>query len=70
MYRIIINPTTGGWLIQVRVWGFWRTVNSQAGAEYDTYKEAVAEADRIGIPEIYRNVLSCPVFNLLNGGAQ
>lgn len=69
MYRIIINTKTGCWRIQIRIWGIWRTVNSQAGKEYDTYEEAQQAVCRAGIPYVYRDIRTCPTFNIWHGSA-
>lgn len=52
MYRIVINPKTGNWEVQLlRFFLFWCKI---AQMEYQLLDTAVAEVSRIGIDRIYK----------------
>lgn len=67
MYRIVIDPDTASWIIQVqRFFLFWR----QIGAEtYPTYAAAKRQVETLGLDRVYRDYHQSFLHNVASGKA-
>ena len=53
MYRIVIDPNTASWIIQVQVFPFfWRQVGAES---YPTYTGARRKVEELGLDRVYRD---------------
>lgn len=53
MYRIVINPSDGKWIIQLQVYGFfWKQIGEES---YVCFMQAREAADELGLDHVYRN---------------
>jgi hypothetical protein len=60
MYRIILKPSTGQWVIQLKPCFFWHTVTTPE--PFATYAEAEDYLLASGIHVVYRNWHQRPRF--------
>ena len=53
MYRIVISPTTGTWVIQLQVFGFfWKQIGTE---EFPCYSAAREACDELGLDNVYED---------------
>lgn len=72
MYRIVFDPRSAAWIIQLQEWGFiWRTIQAaeklRMFAEYD---QAAAYVLQVGLDKVYRNYADSTVHVMMQGGYQ
>ena len=65
MYRIVIEPSSGTWIIQLQVFGiFWK----QIGAElFSCYAQAREAADELGLDHVYRDYAKSYTHQVMRG---
>lgn len=65
MYRIVINPADGTWVLQLQIFGlFWKQIGTEA---FSTYTEARATADKLGLDNVYRDYACSYAHQVLRG---
>lgn len=65
LYKIVINPTTGKWVLQLQVFGFfWQQIGKET---FDCYAAAREAADELGLDKVYRNYADSYTHQVMRG---
>ena len=69
MYRIVFEPTTARWLVQILSFHlFWRTVKTES--EFKVFQEAQTFVNDVGLANVYRNYQDSVTHQIAQGGYQ
>jgi len=65
MYRIVFDPKSCAWIIQLLKFGFvWVTLQ---GKDFPNYKSATDYVDQIDLDNVYRNYANSAVRHIMDG---
>lgn len=70
MYRIVFNPDTACWMVQLQQYGiFWKSINTTTDGSpggFPDFAAAKAYVDKVGLENVYRNYNASPVRQMLH----
>ena len=65
MYRIVIEPSSGTWIIQLQVFGiFWKQIGTEL---FSCYAQAREAADELGLDHVYRDYSKSYTHQVMRG---
>lgn len=73
MYRIVFNPISAAWLIELRQGFFsaWIAIlEKDKVRHFVDYDKAVEYVDQVGLDYVYKNYHSVPAVQLMQGAEQ
>lgn len=68
MYRIVFDPDTAKWVIQLKAFGlFWRRIKTNP-LGFENYDLAASYVENVGLDKVYRNYHRTAVAEIFAGG--
>ena len=75
MFRIILDPGRGVFIVQLQAYGlFWRTIKQEnpnarpTDRTFPTYKDAEGYVEAVGLKDVYRDWRESPRYHIMQGG--
>ena len=75
MFRIILDPRRGVFIVQLQAYGFlWKTIKQEhadsrpTDRTFPTYADAEKFVEAVGLRSVYRDYRETPRYHIMQGG--